>query len=106
MTAGENPSYPCTREACYQIGGTKGSLSIPDLAHWHYSGKQSWWEPIERRSLVGDAGDPLVLQMRHFAEVALGHAQPIVTARDALETLRVVVAIGEAAGSGQPVQLG
>jgi predicted dehydrogenase len=105
LTAGENPAYPRTGEACYQIGGTKGSLSIPDLAQWHYAGKRSWWEPIERRSLIGVAGDPLVFQMRHFAEVALGRAQPIVTARDALETLRVVVAIGEAAASGQPVRL-
>ena len=105
LTAAENPSYPRTGEACYRIGGTKGSLSIPDLSQWHYAGERSWWEPLERRSLVGGASDPLVLQMRHFAEVALGRAQPIVTARDALETLRVVVAIGEAAANGQLVRL-
>lgn len=105
LTAGENPSYPRTGEACYQIGGTMGSLSIPDLTQWHYAGKRSWWEPIERRSMTSGAGDPLTLQIRHFAEVALGLTQPNVTARDALETLKVVVAIGEAAASGRPVRL-
>ena len=60
LTAGENPAYPRTGEACYLIGGTKGSLSLPDLRQWHYQGRKSWWEPIDRRTLVADAGDPLV----------------------------------------------
>jgi predicted dehydrogenase len=105
MTAGENPSYPRTGEACYLVGGTRGSLSIPNLAQWHYEGKRSWWEPIERRSLLANTGDPLVLQMRHFADVSLGRATPIVTARDALETLKVIAAIGMAAENGRSVRV-
>ena len=31
FTAGENPAYAHTQEACYMIGGTLGSLSVPCL---------------------------------------------------------------------------
>ncbi len=31
LTSGENPVYPHTRETCYMIGGTRGSLTVPTL---------------------------------------------------------------------------
>ena len=38
LTARENPMYPATPEACYLIGGTHGSLSLPNLSVWSNPG--------------------------------------------------------------------
>jgi predicted dehydrogenase len=113
LTAGENPAYPQAGEACYLIGGTHGSLSLPGLDHWSYAGERSWWEPLSHTRLAhedgdgdGDGdGDPLVLQLQHFCDVVQGRAEPLVSARDGLETLRVVEAVKESARSGRAVEL-
>ncbi|WP_394887321.1 Gfo/Idh/MocA family protein [Mesorhizobium sp. AaZ16] len=106
LTAMENPAYPRTGQSCYMIGGTHGSLSIPDLGIWRNPGKRSWWEPIERQSVAYGTDDPLALQIRHFADVALGRASPLVSGREGLETLRVIAAVKEAARRGGPVEIG
>jgi predicted dehydrogenase len=106
LTAMENPAYPRTGQSCYMIGGTHGSLSIPDLGIWQYPGKRSWWEPIARQSVSCGTDDPLALQIRHFAEVALGRAEPLVSGREGLETLKVSAAVKEAARRGGPVAIG
>jgi len=43
--------------------------------------------------------------MAHFRDIVRGDAKPLVTARDGLQNLRVVAAIGEAARSGAAVTL-
>ncbi|MCF3639655.1 Gfo/Idh/MocA family oxidoreductase [Rhizobium sp. TRM95111] len=103
LTAGENPAYPRSDQSCCLIGGTHGSLSLPDLNLWHYRDKRDWWLPIDRRTLLADGGDPLVAQMRHFAEVALRRTAPLVSGRDGLETLRVISAIRRSAETGETV---
>lgn len=105
LTAAENPAYPATGAFAYMIGGTLGSLSIPDLGLWSNSGESGWHEPIERRTLRTEAADPLVLQLRHFAEVSQGKAVPHVTGADGLRALKVISAIKEAAANGQVVEI-
>ena len=105
LTAGENPDYPRTSAACYTIGGTAGSLSLPDLGLWHYEGEADWGQPISRKALTRQGGDPLALQMRHFCEVALGEAEPLVPGEEGLATLEVLDAIRQAAESGRQVTL-
>jgi predicted dehydrogenase len=105
MTAGENPAYPRTSEACYMIGGTRGSLSLPDLGLWSHQGDPDWWTPISRQSSPVDTADPLALQIRHFAAVIRGEAEPLVSGREGLETLRVIEAVKRSAGSGEEVRL-
>lgn len=105
LTAGENPDYPRTSAACYTIGGTAGSLSLPDLGLWHYEGEADWGQPISRKALTRQGGDPLALQMRHFCEVALGGAAPLVPGEEGLATLEVLDAIRQAAESGRQVTL-
>jgi predicted dehydrogenase len=106
LTAGENPSFPRQGEACYQIGGTLGSLSVPQLEVWSYPAKRSWLEPLARERVSFTADDPLKAQIRHFCEVIRGRATPIVSGREGLQTLRVIEAIKQAASSGQPVAVG
>jgi predicted dehydrogenase len=105
LTSGENPIYPRTEDSCYLIGGTHGSLSIPHLDFWHNKDKRSWWEPIHRECLPVEMHDPLALQIRHFCRVIRHEEQPFVTGREGLDTLKVIIAVKEAAATGQLVQI-
>ncbi len=49
--------------------------------------------------------DPLAEQIEHFAAVIRGDAEPLVTARDGLQNLRVTEAIVEAAKTGRTVNI-
>ena len=50
-------------------------------------------------------GDPLRHQIEHFGAVIRGEAEPLVSARDGLQNLRVTEAIADAARTGQVVEL-
>ncbi|WP_370874297.1 Gfo/Idh/MocA family protein [Rhizobium tibeticum] len=106
MTTGENPAYPKTDEACYMIGGTHGSLTIPSLDVWKNGARRSWWEPFEKRCVAVQAGDPQVLQIRQFCKVIRGEEAPLVSGREGLNTLNVIMAIKQSAESGERVVLG
>lgn len=106
MTAGEYPIYPRTSQSCYLIGGSAGSLSLPDLRVWsHAKGGRDWWSPISARSEIRDATDPLVNQIAHFADVIRGDARPRVSGEEGVRTLRVIEAIQQAAATGACVKL-
>jgi len=93
LTASENPKYPATNQSCLLIGGSKGSLSVPDLTLWAHQGKQSWWSPISATSIPQDFNDPLVNQIAHFADVITGEAEPLVSGLEGMKTLQVIEAI-------------
>jgi predicted dehydrogenase len=103
FTAGENPAYSHTQESCYQIGGTKASLAIPQLDLWHHPREPSWWAPISRERLSYEMDDPLGLQIANFCAVIRGTAAPVVSGREGLKTLQVIGAIERAAESGTRV---
>lgn len=107
-TSGEDPRYEKSHshEAdCYHVAGTLGSLSIPTMRVSRYPSAedQSWHKPLQRSTIELEVVDPLAVQVDHFADVICGRAQPLVTARDGLENLRVVDAIVEAAQTGRAV---
>jgi predicted dehydrogenase len=104
FTTGENPAYTHTQETCYLIGGTLGSLAIPYLDLWYNPTKPSWWEPIAFERLPFEYKDPL-LQLRNLCAVIRGVAQPVVTGREGLNTLKVIVAIKAAAASGGSINI-
>ena len=105
LTTGENPAYPHTAESCYMIGGTQGSLTVPQLEVWHHPAGAGWWNPIERTRLDNASPDPLALQVANFCDVLQGMAAPVVSGRDGLETLRVIIAIKQAAATGHLIEL-
>ncbi len=105
LTSGENPAYPRTGETCYMIGGTLGSLTVPYLDLWRNETKPSWWEPIERERLPVEARDPLALQVRNLCGVIRGTAQPVVSGREGLETLKVIAAVKQAALTGKAISI-
>lgn len=102
LTAGENPAYPATGEACYLIGGTHGALELPKLKLWTYQGKRSWWAPIDAAEIAVGQEDPLARQIGHFVDVVRGRAEPLVSGREGLRTLEVVEAVKRSAATGAP----
>jgi predicted dehydrogenase len=105
LTARENPAYPETDESCYIIGGSKASLSLPNLTLWQHKGERSWWNPISSTKIPFELNDPLVAQIKQFANVILGKEAPLVSGEEGLNTLRVIEAVKRSASSGEMVTL-
>ena len=105
LTARENSVYPATNESCYLIGGTNGSLSLPDLRLWHHVSEPDWWTPISATSLKFDDEDPLFVQMSHFARVVKRLEPPLVSSIEGMRSLEVVEAVAASADSGVTVTL-
>ncbi|MDO9145183.1 Gfo/Idh/MocA family protein [Rhodoferax sp.] len=108
QTSQENKAYASyDDEDCYVITGTNGSLSVPTMRLKTYPRLEdrSWWKAFE----VGVVGmvrdDPLKHQLEHFGAVIRGEAEPLVSAFDGLQNLRVTEAIADAAKSGQTIHL-
>jgi predicted dehydrogenase len=107
QTSQENTDYPTYGdEDAYVIAGTTGSLAIPTMRLKVFPGRRSWYEPFETSTVPLERSDPLANQVEHFAAVIRGEAEPIVSGRDGLNTLRVTEAVTEAARTGQLVGTG
>ncbi|WP_261163907.1 Gfo/Idh/MocA family protein [Microbacterium sp. Marseille-Q6965] len=101
QTSGENPSYDRAEdEDCYHLAGRLGSLSVPTLRRSRAVGEASWWRQAERDVVPFAAVDPLTEQLNHFLDVVDGAAAPLVTARDGLQSLRLVLAARRSAAAG------
>ncbi|NNE81703.1 MAG: Gfo/Idh/MocA family oxidoreductase [Silicimonas sp.] len=104
FTAGENPAYPNVATSAYQIGGTRASLSLPDMVVWKHPEARSWWNPIEQSRVPAEDRDALEEQCRHFLKVC-GGVPPLVDGAEGLKSLRAIEAIRTAAETGQKVRL-
>ena len=105
LTARENAHYPATSENCYWLGGTEGSLALPNLAVWTHDGPNGWWSPISASKPIFEFDDPLVLQISHFSEVIAGTAEPVVSGADGLAAVEVITAIKRSAATGETVEI-
>jgi predicted dehydrogenase len=99
LTSREYPIYPTTSESCYLLGGSKGSLSVPDLTVWSHQGDRNWWNPISGTVAPRPSSDPLINQIGNFADVIRGDASPVVSGIEGLKTMLVIEAIQKAAKS-------
>jgi predicted dehydrogenase len=100
------PAYP--DEDCYVVAGTDGSLEIPTMRLRTYAGtaERSWHRPFASETLALERVDPLQRQLENFCAVIRGEAEPVVTARDGLQNLRVIEAIRRAVAGGESVAVG
>lgn len=103
LTARENPAYPATPEACYLIGGTHGSLSLPNLALWNHQEQRSWWKPISATHPCFDFEDPLLRQVRQFAAVVQGLEVPLVSAKEGFLNQQLIEAVKLSSATGNSV---
>lgn len=107
QSSGENPVFAQQPDQpCYLIGGTLGSLSIPQLSVWRYGDAKGWNAPLHERRENADGTSALANQLAHFAQVICRQAKPLITAADAARTLALVEAASQAARQGCVVQLG
>jgi predicted dehydrogenase len=100
LASGENSAYPRQDQPCYLFAGTKGSLSVPTMQLWSYPGESGWYAPLAGTDIAAAALDPLVEQLRHFLAVIDRREAPLISVQDAMGTLAVVEAVGEAARTG------
>ena len=83
----------------YRFAGTRGALSVPNLARYSYEQSVSadWHSPLSRTYLPVAPRGSFQAQLDHFVEVARGTAEPLVSAEDASRTLALVEAAALAA---------
>jgi predicted dehydrogenase len=108
QTSQENKSYASyDDEDCYVITGTNGTLCVPTMRIKNYPRPEdrSWWKAFDASVVSMVREDPLILQTEHFGAVIRGEAQPLVSAYDGLQNLRVTEAIFVATKTGQAVEL-
>lgn len=105
FTSREHPFYPFTAQSSYQIGGSHGALSVPDLSLWTHDNEPDWWTAMSAEQISFEMSDPLLNQINHFVDVIHGRTSPLVSGREGLRTLAVIDAIQIAARTGQKVQL-
>jgi len=91
----------------YQFVGTRGALSVPNLAKYTYDPAISadWHSPLSRSYLAAAPSGSFQAQLAHFVDVARGTAEPLVSAADASRTLALVEATALAARTGETVDL-
>lgn len=108
QTSQENPIYPTYGdEDCYHLSGTRGSLAIPTmrLKYTPEGQEPSWTRPMVEETLAVQRIDPLTAQLDNFLDVIEGTAEPVVSAFDGLQNLRVIEAIQQSAQSQTMVWL-
>jgi predicted dehydrogenase len=94
-------------KTAYVVMGTNGSLAVPTMPLRRYPRKEerSWFEPFQSETIPLQRTNPLAAQIEHFVAVIRGSADPLITARDGLQSLRVTDAILEAARTGATVKI-
>ncbi|MEI3607640.1 Gfo/Idh/MocA family oxidoreductase [Pseudogracilibacillus sp. SE30717A] len=107
FTTGENPKYPhYGEENCYYFFGTKGSIAFPSMKMYTYEGEKYGWDhPLSEEILGVVDNDPMTTELHHFIDVINQKASPLVSGEDALETLKVVLAIKQSAETKQLIDL-
>ncbi|WP_308915028.1 Gfo/Idh/MocA family oxidoreductase [Jannaschia sp. LMIT008] len=88
---GESPHIPLSGQDSLRIAGTEGAVAFPSLTVW--SGGRTWNDVQTRRQHEAPDGVPLARQLRHFADVIAGRAEPLCTGADGRANLDVVLRI-------------
>ncbi|WP_404434611.1 Gfo/Idh/MocA family oxidoreductase [Microbacterium lacus] len=104
----ETASFPFLPDSfAYQLVGTRGALSVPNLAMYRYDRSVSpdWHSPLSRTYLSFPQRGSFQAQLEHFLDVARDEAPPLVSAADAALTLGLIEAAQRAAHTGTTVDV-
>ncbi len=110
--SGENPNIARTGEDGLRVFGTKGAISFPSMTYWAHENEEGHWGTridsstvAQSSSMGGEAA--LTAQLTHFGKIIRDGESPLVSARDGLQSVRVVETIHRAAvpGKTEPVDL-
>jgi predicted dehydrogenase len=105
LAAGESAHYARQDVNSHFISGTLGSLTLPRLEVWDYRGERGWHQPLTQERTAVHESNPYAEQLRHFHAVIQGLEQPVCSGRDALRSLQAILAVRQAAASGDVVRL-
>jgi predicted dehydrogenase len=108
--SGENPNIAKTGQSGLRIFGTKTSIEFPSLAQWQHDNDQGHWGTQINKTIhqVNDALDgetALTQQLKNFGNVIRGKEEPLVSAQDGVQSVRVVEAIHKSANDGSTVKI-
>lgn len=92
-SSNENSEFPNSNQLCYLIGGSEGSLSIPELKIWKHQSKPDWTKSITNEKIFFESNNPLIDQILHFAKVIGKETKPLVSGLEGLKSLKVIEAI-------------
>ena len=106
LAAGEAAHYPRQDVSTHFISGTHGSLTLPRLEVWEYRSDRGWHQPLTQERIALHDTNPYAEQLRHFHAVIHGQEEPVCSGVDAMRSLRAILAIHEAAASGEMVKIG
>jgi predicted dehydrogenase len=102
------PALPA-RTAGMTIVGTQGVLRIEQgesgLECWTSEGMDRALDTTFWLDAYGIPGGALGLEIRHFADVIRGRADPAISMDDAIEALRLSLAMEASAATGHPIDL-
>ncbi|WP_194409588.1 Gfo/Idh/MocA family protein [Microbacterium cremeum] len=104
----ETAAFPFLPDGvAYRIVGTRAALSVPNLAKYAYEQgvPADWHSPLSRTYLPVSPRGSFQAQLDHFADVARGLADPLVSAQDAAHTLALVEASALAARTRRSVDV-
>jgi predicted dehydrogenase len=89
----------------YHFFGDKGSLAFPEMLEVSYpeDGHWGWQDPFTREHLDLKSANPYPDQIHSFCNVVLGNETPRTTGRDALQSLKVAMAVGESGRTHRPI---
>jgi predicted dehydrogenase len=106
FATGETPTLPKSGQNAVRFMGTTAALEFPNLVLWHYGDESPDWNHAMKRDDISQTlGDAFTRQIAHFCAVISGREDPVVTARDATESLKVTLAVFEAARTGRRILL-
>lgn len=88
---GENPNIATTGADYLQIAGTSGAVGFPSMTLWR--GAEDWSQAPAPRVETVASNVPLTAQLRHFADVVAGRAEPLVDAVEGRKSLEVTLQI-------------
>ena len=106
FATGETPAYPKSGQNTVRFMGTAAALDFPNLVLWHHGDETpDWNHAIRQVEIAHQLGNAFTRQIAHFCAVISGHEDPVITARDATESLKVTLAVFESARTGNRVLL-
>lgn len=105
--AQEDPFFHPSSKDCYYIFGDKGSLAFPNMELITYADKQGtgWHKPYQRYLFPVPRVNPIEEETRHFCAVVKGAEEPLITAGDAMESLKVIEALEESSRLGKVIKV-
>lgn len=108
--SGENPNICQTGHSGLRLFGTKAAVEFPTLDVWQHGSEEGHWGtpiyPSEAREHI-ELGSEVALsaQLKNFHAMITRNSEPLVSALDGLQSVRVVEAIHQSASSGAIVRV-